>query len=75
MHKELVREVVRKSLVLLKNGESADEPLIPLPKKASKVLVAEPMLTILATNVVVGLFNGRDKVATLQLEMSIRVGP
>ncbi|KAL0374725.1 UNVERIFIED_CONTAM: Beta-glucosidase BoGH3B [Sesamum radiatum] len=40
VHKELAREAVRKSLVLLKNGESADEPLIPLPKRASKVLVA-----------------------------------
>ncbi|KAG8376862.1 hypothetical protein BUALT_Bualt09G0108000 [Buddleja alternifolia] len=39
-HKELAREAVRKSLVLLKNGESADEPLIPLPKKSSKILVA-----------------------------------
>ncbi|KAH6802553.1 Glycosyl hydrolase family protein [Perilla frutescens var. frutescens] len=39
-HRELAREAVRKSLVLLKNGENADEPLIPLPKKASKVLVA-----------------------------------
>lgn len=39
-HRELAREAVRKSLVLLKNGESADEPLIPLPKKASKILVA-----------------------------------
>ncbi|KAL0338753.1 UNVERIFIED_CONTAM: Lysosomal beta glucosidase [Sesamum angustifolium] len=39
-HRELAREAVRKSLVLLKNGESADKPLIPLPKKASKILVA-----------------------------------
>ncbi|XP_057778396.1 uncharacterized protein LOC130997154 [Salvia miltiorrhiza] len=39
-HRELAREAVRKSLVLLKNGESADEPLIPLPKKAAKILVA-----------------------------------
>ncbi|GFP87499.1 beta-glucosidase bogh3b [Phtheirospermum japonicum] len=39
-HKELAREAVRKSLVLLKNGESGDDPIIPLPKKASKVLVA-----------------------------------
>ncbi|KAK6131645.1 hypothetical protein DH2020_034659 [Rehmannia glutinosa] len=39
-HKELAREAVRKSLVLLKNGESGDEPLIPLPKKAERVLVA-----------------------------------
>ncbi|KAJ0080481.1 hypothetical protein Patl1_22849 [Pistacia atlantica] len=39
-HRELAREAVRKSLVLLKNGESADQPLLPLPKKASKILVA-----------------------------------
>ncbi|KAL7096402.1 hypothetical protein ACP275_10G077100 [Erythranthe tilingii] len=39
-HRELAREAVRKSLVLLKNGKSSDKPLIPLPKKASKVLVA-----------------------------------
>ncbi|KAI3447357.1 hypothetical protein Pfo_004022 [Paulownia fortunei] len=39
-HRELAREAVRKSLVLLKNGESADKPLIPLPKKASKILIA-----------------------------------
>ncbi|KAK6147390.1 hypothetical protein DH2020_018302 [Rehmannia glutinosa] len=39
-HGELAREAVRKSLVLLKNGESADKPLLPLPKKASKILVA-----------------------------------
>uniref|UniRef100_A0A6N2NLW1 Beta-glucosidase n=1 Tax=Salix viminalis TaxID=40686 RepID=A0A6N2NLW1_SALVM len=39
-HRELAREAVRKSLVLLKNGESADKPLLPLPKKASKILVS-----------------------------------
>ncbi|KAF5471961.1 hypothetical protein F2P56_008718 [Juglans regia] len=39
-HRELAREAVRRSLVLLKNGESADRPLLPLPKKASKILVA-----------------------------------
>ncbi|KAL7137167.1 hypothetical protein ABFS83_10G074200 [Erythranthe nasuta] len=39
-HRELAREAVRKSLVLLKNGKSSDKPLIPLPKKALKVLVA-----------------------------------
>ncbi|KAL6987293.1 beta-glucosidase [Sarracenia purpurea var. burkii] len=39
-HRELAREAVRKTLVLLKNGESADKPLLPLPKKASKILVA-----------------------------------
>lgn len=39
-HRDLAREAVRKSLVLLKNGESADKPLLPLPKKAPKILVA-----------------------------------
>lgn len=39
-HRELAREAVRKSLVLLKNGENADKPLLPLPKKAPKILVA-----------------------------------
>ncbi|XP_028790378.1 uncharacterized protein LOC114746314 [Neltuma alba] len=39
-HRELAREAVRKSLVLLKNGESADKPLLPLPKKTKKILVA-----------------------------------
>ncbi|KAL0337105.1 UNVERIFIED_CONTAM: Beta-glucosidase BoGH3B [Sesamum calycinum] len=39
-HRELAREAVRKSLVLLKNGKFADKPLLPLPKKASKILVA-----------------------------------
>lgn len=39
-HRELAREAVRKSLVLLKNGKSAHKPLLPLPKKASKILVA-----------------------------------
>ncbi|XP_019090076.1 PREDICTED: uncharacterized protein LOC104736174 [Camelina sativa] len=39
-HRELAREAVRKSLVLLKNGENADKPLLPLPKKTKKILVA-----------------------------------
>ncbi|XP_058734598.1 uncharacterized protein LOC131606381 [Vicia villosa] len=39
-HRELAREAVRKSLVLLKNGENADKPLLPLPKKAPKILVS-----------------------------------
>ncbi|KAJ9698946.1 hypothetical protein PVL29_007829 [Vitis rotundifolia] len=39
-HRDLAREAVRKSLVLLKNGENADPPLLPLPKKANKILVA-----------------------------------
>ncbi|XP_028791048.1 uncharacterized protein LOC114746938 [Neltuma alba] len=38
-HRELAREAVRKSLVLLKNGEDADTPVLPLPKKGAKILV------------------------------------
>ncbi|KAK4441360.1 Beta-glucosidase BoGH3B [Sesamum alatum] len=39
-HRILAREAVRKSLVLLKNGKSTNQPLLPLPKKVRKVLVA-----------------------------------
>ncbi|XP_022974700.1 uncharacterized protein LOC111473438 [Cucurbita maxima] len=39
-HRELAREAVRKSLVLLKNGKSTSTPLLPLPKNAQKILVA-----------------------------------
>ncbi|KAF9613853.1 hypothetical protein IFM89_012401 [Coptis chinensis] len=39
-HRELAREAVRKSLVLLKNGKSADKPLLPLSKEVPKILVA-----------------------------------
>ncbi|KAI4382198.1 hypothetical protein MLD38_008193 [Melastoma candidum] len=39
-HRELAREAVRKSLVLLKNGKSMEKPLIPLPRRARKILVA-----------------------------------
>lgn len=39
-HRNLAREAVRKSLVLLKNGQNADEPVIPLRKNATAILVA-----------------------------------
>ncbi|KAH7675257.1 beta-glucosidase protein [Dioscorea alata] len=39
-HRDIAREAVRKSLVLLKNGKRANEPILPLPKKASSILVA-----------------------------------
>ncbi|KAK6140438.1 hypothetical protein DH2020_025822 [Rehmannia glutinosa] len=39
-HRNLAREAVRKSLVLLKNGKNANDSLLPLPKKASRILVA-----------------------------------
>lgn len=39
-HRELAREAVRKSLVLLKNGKVAGQPLLPLSKRAQKILVA-----------------------------------
>ncbi|XP_073054838.1 uncharacterized protein [Primulina eburnea] len=39
-HRDLAREAVRKSLVLLKNGQKGDGPVIPLPKTTSRILVA-----------------------------------
>lgn len=39
-HRELAREAVRKSLVLLKNGNSPDQQFLPLPKRARSILVA-----------------------------------
>ncbi|GAB2285654.1 hypothetical protein Dimus_020095 [Dionaea muscipula] len=39
-HRQLAREAVRKSLVLLKNGKPGEKPVLPLPKEASKILVA-----------------------------------
>ncbi|KAL3626995.1 hypothetical protein CASFOL_029208 [Castilleja foliolosa] len=39
-HRDLAREAVRKSLVLLKNGKSDNQSLLPLSKKAPKILVA-----------------------------------
>lgn len=39
-HRDLAREAVRKSLVLLKNGKASEKPLLPLPKKAGSILVA-----------------------------------
>ncbi|GMY23519.1 beta-glucosidase BoGH3B-like isoform X3 [Fagus crenata] len=39
-HRDLAREAVRKSLVLLKNGKNGTNPLLPLPKKAPKILVS-----------------------------------
>ncbi|KAJ0981723.1 hypothetical protein J5N97_009978 [Dioscorea zingiberensis] len=38
-HRELAREAVRKSLVLLKNGKPSEAPMLPLSKKAKKILV------------------------------------
>uniref|UniRef100_A0A0E0JV54 Beta-glucosidase n=1 Tax=Oryza punctata TaxID=4537 RepID=A0A0E0JV54_ORYPU len=39
-HRDLAREAVRKSLVLLKNGNPGDAPLLPLTKKPRSILVA-----------------------------------
>ncbi|KAI4332820.1 hypothetical protein L6164_017697 [Bauhinia variegata] len=39
-HRDLAKEAVRKSLVLLKNGKNGSFPLLPLTKKAPKILVA-----------------------------------
>ncbi|EOA26087.1 hypothetical protein CARUB_v10019506mg [Capsella rubella] len=38
-HRELARESVRKSLVLLKNGKSSEKPFLPLDRNAKKILV------------------------------------
>ncbi|KAM7496473.1 hypothetical protein LguiA_020887 [Lonicera macranthoides] len=40
MHRDLAREAVRKSLVLLKNGKDPKKPFLPLEKNAKKILVA-----------------------------------
>ncbi|KAI3748334.1 hypothetical protein L6452_11342 [Arctium lappa] len=40
VHRGLAREAVRKSLVLLKNGKPGDRPMLPLPKRSNKILVA-----------------------------------
>ncbi|KAI7982947.1 Beta-glucosidase BoGH3B [Camellia lanceoleosa] len=39
-HRDLAREAVRKSLVLLKNGNNTDSPLLPLPRNPNRILVA-----------------------------------
>ncbi|KAF2583710.1 hypothetical protein F2Q70_00035833 [Brassica cretica] len=38
-HRELGREAVRKSLVLLKNGKHVDKPFLPLDRNAKRILV------------------------------------
>lgn len=40
LHREIAREAVRKSVVLLKNGKDPDKPFLPLEKNAKKILVA-----------------------------------
>ncbi|ERN09694.1 uncharacterized protein LOC18437851 isoform X1 [Amborella trichopoda] len=39
MHRELAREAVRKSLVLLKNGKNPNKPFLPLSKNGGRILV------------------------------------
>lgn len=39
-HRELAREAVRKSLVLLKNGKDPKKPFLPLDRNAKRILVA-----------------------------------
>ncbi|KAG7559944.1 Glycoside hydrolase family 3 C-terminal domain superfamily [Arabidopsis thaliana x Arabidopsis arenosa] len=38
-HRELARESVRKSLVLLKNGKNSEKPFLPLDRNAKRILV------------------------------------
>lgn len=40
LHRELAREAVRKSLVLLKNGKDPKQPFLPLNRSAKKILIA-----------------------------------
>ncbi|CAH8362933.1 unnamed protein product [Eruca vesicaria subsp. sativa] len=39
-HREVAREAVRKSMVLLKNGKTDKDKVVPLPKKVKKIVVA-----------------------------------
>ncbi|KAJ1381119.1 Glycoside hydrolase family 3 C-terminal domain, partial [Sesbania bispinosa] len=39
-HRDLAREAVRKSLVLLKNGKDISKPFLPLNRNAKRILVA-----------------------------------
>ncbi|CAH8382083.1 unnamed protein product [Eruca vesicaria subsp. sativa] len=39
-HREIAREAVRKSLVLLKNGKNSEKPFLPLDRNVKRVLVA-----------------------------------
>lgn len=39
-HREIAREAVRKSLVLLKSGKDSEKPFLPLDRNAKRVLVA-----------------------------------
>ncbi|XP_061347192.1 uncharacterized protein LOC133292755 [Gastrolobium bilobum] len=40
LHRDLAREAVRKSLVLLKNGKDPSKPFLPLNRNAKRILVA-----------------------------------
>ncbi|XP_027368433.1 uncharacterized protein LOC113874410 [Abrus precatorius] len=40
LHRDLAREAVRKSLVLLKNGKVPSKPFLPLNRNAKRILVA-----------------------------------
>ncbi|GMP49158.1 hypothetical protein CsSME_00016229 [Camellia sinensis var. sinensis] len=40
LHRELAREAVRKSVVLLKNGKDPKKPFLPLNKNAERILIA-----------------------------------
>ena len=64
----MAREAVRKSLVLLKNGENADDPVLPLPKKASRILVAGSHATNMGYQCGgYGLQLGKELMATITL--------
>ncbi|XP_031277793.1 uncharacterized protein LOC116136217 [Pistacia vera] len=39
LHRELAREAVRKSLVLLKNGKNPEKPFLPLDRNAKRIFI------------------------------------
>ncbi|KAI8523624.1 hypothetical protein RHMOL_Rhmol13G0088600 [Rhododendron molle] len=63
LHKELAREAVRKSLVLLKNGKDPKKPLLPLDRILERFLLPELMLMILDISVEGGQLLGLGPVA------------
>ena len=67
----MAREAVRKSLVLLKNGENAANALLLLPKKESRILVGGSHANNLGINAVVGPSLGKDLAETATLLITV----
>ncbi|PSS09470.1 Lysosomal beta glucosidase [Actinidia chinensis var. chinensis] len=61
LHRELAREAVCKSLVLLKNGKDPQKPFLPLDRNSKKFLLREHMLMILDISVEGGQLLGLNQ--------------